>query len=87
MSPHPFWLFIQIVALFAIPVIVVRGVHLWSLIKTGRFRYKPIRGESVPTTRAERPGWYWWAIISNLMSIAVSLWLIGFVGFWTFHPR
>lgn len=81
------WTFIQIGALIAIPIAVLRGVQLWLLLGTGRFMYKPLRGESVTSTRTERPRWYWWLVVSKAVSLAVSLALVGFVGFWTLHPR
>jgi hypothetical protein len=79
--------FIQILALIAIPVAALQAALLWSMLWTGRFTYVPLRGEHLPTTRAEKPGWYWLAVATTLLSLVVKVALIGFVGFWTFYPR
>jgi hypothetical protein len=79
--------FIQVLALIAIPIAALQATLLWSWIWTGRFTYAPLRGEHVHTTRAEKPGRYWFAVVTNLFSLAVKVALIGSVGFWTFYPR
>ena len=87
MSLDWFWPLIQIVGLLSVPVAALQAARLWILIRTGRFVYRPLRGNGVFSTRAERPGWYWFAVVNLVTSLAVSLGLIGFVGYWTFHAR
>ena len=78
----------QIGALLSVPVATLQGFSLWDLLRRKRFWYRPLRGERVLTTRSERPGWYWYLVISKLAALALLLWLIGLVGFWTLHgPR
>jgi hypothetical protein len=90
MSAPSFWaIFIQVGALLCIPLAALQAFNLWFLLarSQGRFWYRPLVGDRVLTTRAQRPGWYWYLVISKVVSLALSLAVVGLVGFWTFRPH
>jgi uncharacterized membrane protein len=75
---------IWILALIAIPIAALQATQVWCLLRTARFVYKSLDGKTTPTTRADRPGWYWFAVIERLASLALSLAMIGIAVFLTF---
>jgi hypothetical protein len=81
------WPLLQICGLICIPLAALQAIQLSSVLQSERFTYRPLWGNGVPTTRTEKPGWYLYLVVSKFASLVLSLAVIGFVAFWTFHRR